>query len=107
VWEAQYKSPILNEPPVRIEGTAVNECPVSYCTAESVELVQLFHRASTLKEVIGTPGYGPDFEIPSRMADAFVILHDQSKVVENALRRSANRSMEHQRNVHRFGKTGN
>jgi len=41
-----------------------------------------------MKEAVGTPAYGPGFEWPSRLVDAFVILQTELVKVENARMRA-------------------
>ena len=84
--------------PFTILGTAINECPVSLLEVESAnfknglganELVQLFARSQVMHEAFGVSLYGGDLnKWPARLVDAFVLLQEEHRKVEN-LRNSA------------------
>lgn len=57
------------------------ECPVSAITPESRELVQLYLRSKSLKEV-GAATYS-DGELPIRLADAFVLFSNEEIKCDN------------------------
>lgn len=81
-WEAQYKSG--KGKPFTILGTTITECPVSLILDESISLVHLFTRSRLMHETFGASPYGGDLnKWPAREVDAFVILEEERKKVEN------------------------
>lgn len=69
-----------------MSGTSINECPTSYITAESYELVQLYARS---KQIGGESGsvtlFGPNLDDwPCRIADAFCVLETERVKTESA-----------------------
>ncbi len=64
-----------------IAGVQVNECPVSVITPKSRDLIQLFSRLQSLKE-LGVSTYA-EGDIPIPLADAFVILSNEEKKCES------------------------
>ena len=68
-----------------VAGTGINECPVSYITPESYELVQIYARS---KQIGGEQGIaslcGPNLDNwPCRIADAFCVLETEKVKTES------------------------
>ena len=47
---------------MQVGDVELQECPVSFITAESIELVQHFFRAKNLHTVFGVPMFGPNLQ---------------------------------------------
>lgn len=70
----------------QIPNLLCGECPVSYVTPESQELLFLYLRAFQMKEATGLPMMGPDvLSWPARLVDAFVVLYSETRKVENQM----------------------
>lgn len=73
----------------------IDECPVSFITPESRELVQVFLRARQMRELAGASLYGPDLrEWPARVVDAFTLLESERLKTENAQSRAEQQDAE-------------
>jgi hypothetical protein len=67
----------------------IDECPVSYITPESRELVQIYLRSTQMKKSQGASLYGPDLNRwPARTVDAFTCLESERIRTENAQSRA-------------------
>ncbi len=69
-----------------VSGSSINECPASYITPESYELVQLYARS---KQIGGESGsvslFGPNLDDwPCRIADAFCALETERVKTDSA-----------------------
>jgi hypothetical protein len=64
---------------------ATAECPVSFITPRSRELVEVFMRAKRLTESSGASMFGPDLSAwPAWAVDSFDVLERESIRYENA-----------------------
>jgi len=81
-WSATYRE---GEAVVTIDGTSTAECPVSYITGKSFELVSAFHRANLAGGKVGTM-YGPDIsQWPAWAVDAWSVMEMERRRVESTL----------------------
>jgi hypothetical protein len=82
---------------VPLTSISVPECPVSYITSTSQELVQLYARSKILSDA-GVTSKAED--IPIVLADAFVILSGEAARYESHMREAEerDRQMEERRN---------
>lgn len=68
-----------------ISGVSIPECPVSYITPKSMDLVQLMARCQHAKEASGASLYGTNLsEWPAAMAEAMIALEIERVTAENA-----------------------
>lgn len=82
-WMAMYRT--SKGTSYDIEDTQIDDCPVSYITPHSLELIQIANRTDLAKEKTGAAAYGPDLsKYPSRMVDVFTILEREGRKVDQA-----------------------
>lgn len=93
IWQATYKTTRLSGDGKRkiptdytVSGTSISECPVSYITPESYELVQMYARSKQIGGEQGTSSlFGPNLDDwPCRIADAFCALETEKVKTESA-----------------------
>ena len=66
-------------------GVSVQECPVSYVTPRSIDMVQLLARSEHGREASGASLYGPDLSRwPAPIAEAMIALEVERVTAENA-----------------------
>ena len=67
-----------------IPDTQIEECPVSFITPLSIELIQIANRTSLAKEKTGAGMYGPDLsKYPSKFVDVITILEREVRKETN------------------------
>ncbi len=68
-----------------VPGVSVNECPRSYITNRSIDLVQLCAKAQHAQNAAGASLYGPNLsQWPSWAAEAMIRLEIERVAIENA-----------------------
>lgn len=73
----------------------MNECPVSYISAEAAELVNILNRAEVVKETFGVSFYGGDLnKWPIRLVDAVSVFQDEKGKEHNERMRAFIRERE-------------
>lgn len=83
-WHAEYRTG--KGEAYSVDGTEVNECPVSLITPRSLELVQIFARARYVADEGGAALFGPDISRwPIWAVDATVVI-EQERAKEQAAR---------------------
>jgi hypothetical protein len=71
--------------PFSIEGLEIQECPRSYITPRSTELVNIFGSAQHATKASGAALYGPDLaKWPAWAVDACVVLEIERILEHNA-----------------------
>jgi hypothetical protein len=79
-WHAHYNIPGIDS--FSIEGTEIRECPVSYITPDSDQLVQVLGHASTT----GVALFGPALvHWPPKAADALAVIECEESQYKAAL----------------------
>ena len=82
-WSANYRTSKGDF--YTIADTTLKECPRSFITADSIELIQLTTRLNLAKEKTGACAFGPDLsKYPSRLLDAFIVLEREERKIEHA-----------------------
>ncbi len=72
--------------PVSIPGTEINECPVSYITPQSFELVQIHQAGSMIKNLTGAIDFGGDSSAwDARHYDALYVIAIEDRRVEDEI----------------------
>jgi len=67
-----------------IEDTHIDECPRSYITPQSIELIQITNRSKLAKEQTGAGLFGPDLaKYPSKFIDVLTTLERERIKTEN------------------------
>ena len=87
-WLASYRKG--KDKHVKIDGTQIDECPVSYITAKSAALVALYSRAAVLSETLGQgTAYGADIsQWPAVLVDAVVTCRSEENHAQNLIMES-------------------
>jgi hypothetical protein len=67
-WTATYKT--RNGTPYEIDGSDIDECPVSYISADSAELAGSLELARQVREATGESPLPPVNRWPARLIDA-------------------------------------
>lgn len=79
-WAPDYRT---NQGLVTIQGTSSSECPVSYITGFSKEVLRISYRASNIEHI---QILGDGSELPSKFVDALEVIAMEKAEVNEALR---------------------
>jgi hypothetical protein len=79
-----------------IDDTQINECPRSYITPQSIELIQITNRSRQAKESTGAGMFGSDLsKYPSKFVDVITTLERERIKTENAKYEAEDSEREH------------
>jgi hypothetical protein len=68
-----------------VPGVSIKECPVSFITPKSIDLVQVAAKSQHAREASGASLYGPDLsKWPARAAEVMITLEVERVTAENA-----------------------
>ena len=83
IWEAVHRTK-SGEP--FFPGIKCEECPVSYISQKSLDLIQIDMRQRIAHKATGAFLYGPDLsKWPSKLLDALTVIEDEQRSIENGL----------------------
>lgn len=78
---------------MHIDGVRIDECPVSYITAESKELLSQTLHARNLYRACGASLYGPDLSAwPAAAVDAMSVVESEHIAAENEIAEARTRA---------------
>jgi len=81
-WRAMYETE--RGTPYEVEGTEISECPVSFLSPLSVEVVSSLETARQLREATGENPLPPVRSWPVRLLDAQRLIHIEGIKTHNA-----------------------
>lgn len=87
-WSPEYR---LRDDLVCISDVEIQQCPVSYITPDSIEVIQQYFRARQVHDAFGVSMFGPDLsEWPTWAVYAVAALEQESIKVRNAMTEASN-----------------